>query len=89
MNRAMKVGALAAGIGFFVMVCILTFKVRSPLIVNALWPTHFMAKTSKGSLWMLTFGTIGFFANAFLYGVIGYAIGRLMYGNEPKQQQRP
>jgi len=36
-------------------------------------------KTAKGSLLMLTFGTLGFFANAFLYGLIGYGIGRLRH----------
>jgi hypothetical protein len=87
MSRAMKAGAFGAAAGFFVMVCILLFHVRSPLIVNALWPTHFLANTAKGSLWMLTFGTLGFFANAFLYGLIGYGIGRLMYGNQPPPQR--
>jgi hypothetical protein len=87
MNPAMKVGALGAAIGFFLMICILIFHVRSPFIVNFLWPTHFLANTAKGSLWMLTFGTLGFFANAFLYGLTGYGTGRLMYGNDP--QQRP
>jgi hypothetical protein len=82
MSKAMKAGAFGAAIGFFVMVCILMFHVHSPLIVNVLWPTHFLANTAKGSLWMLTFGTLGFFANAFLYGLIGYGIGRLMYGKE-------
>jgi hypothetical protein len=88
MNRAMKAGAFGAAVGFFVMVCILIFKVRSPLIVNVLWPTHFLANPARGSLWMLTFGTIGFFANAFLYGLIGYGIGKLMYGNNPPKQPR-
>lgn len=87
MNRAMKAGALAAGIGFFVMVCILLFHVRSALIVNTLWPTHFLANAAKGTFWMMTLGTAGFFANAFLYGLIGYGIGRLMYGNE--QPEKP
>jgi hypothetical protein len=88
MSRAMKVGAFGAAVGFFVMVCILIFKVRSPLIVNVLWPTHFMADTAKGSVWMLTFGTFGFFVNALVYGLIGYGIGRLMYGKEPPKEQR-
>jgi hypothetical protein len=86
MSRAMKAGALAAGIGFFVMVCILLFHVRSSLIVNVLWPTHFLVNTAKGTLWMVTFGTFGFFVNAFLYGLIGYGIGRLMYGKEKPRQ---
>jgi hypothetical protein len=30
---------------------------------------------------------IGFFANAVLYGLIGYGIGKLMYGNEVAKQQ--
>lgn len=89
MNRAMKVGALAAGIGFFVMICILIFRIRSPLVVNFFWPTHFLANNAKGTFWMMTFGTLGFFANAFLYGLIGYGIGRLMYGSEqPEQSSR-
>lgn len=86
MNRAMKAGALAAGIGFFVMVCILLFHVRSPLVVNVLWPTHFLANEAKGTFWMMTLGTAGFFANAFLYGLIGYGVGRLMYGDEPAEK---
>jgi len=82
MKRAMKVGTLGAAVGFFVMICILMFRVRTPLVVNVLWPTHFLSNTAKGTFWMLTFGTAGFFANAFLYGLIGYGIGRLIYGNE-------
>lgn len=86
MNRAMKVGALAAGIGFFVMIAILLFRVRSPFIVNILWPTHFLVNAAKGDFWMLTVGTAGFFANALLYGLIGYVIGLVLYGKEaPKQ----
>ena len=82
----MSVGALGAGVGFFVMICILIFHVHSAMIVNALWPTHFLVKTAKGTLWMLTFGLCGFFVNAFFYGLIGYGIGRWMYGEEsPKQ----
>jgi hypothetical protein len=88
MSRAMRAGAFGAAIGFFVMVCILLFHVHSSLIVNVLWPTHFLANTAKGSLWMLTVGTLGFFANAFLYGLTGYGIGRLMYGKETPKQQR-
>jgi hypothetical protein len=84
----MKVGACGAAIGFFVMICILIFHVHSSMIVNVLWPTHFLANTAKGSLWMLTFGTLGFFANAFLYGLIGYGVGKLMYGDEKPKQQR-
>lgn len=86
MNRALKVGALAAGIGFLLMVFILLFRVRSPLVVNLLWPTHFLANASKGTFWMMTFGTLGFFANAFLYGLIGYGIGKLMYGDDAAKQ---
>ena len=83
----MKVGALAAAIAFFLMICIILFHVRSPLLVNLVWPTHFLANTAKGTFWMLTFGTFGFFVNAFFYGVIGYGIGRLMYGNEPPPEE--
>lgn len=86
MNRAMKAGALAAGIGFFVMVFLLVLHVRSPLIVNALWPTHFFENSRKGGFLALVFRTAGFFANAFLYGLIGYGIGRLLYGNEPPEK---
>ena len=82
MNRAMKVGALGAAVGFFVMIYILMFRVRTPLVVNVLWPTHFLSNTAKGTFWMLTFGTAGFFVNAFLYGLIGYGIGRLIYGKD-------
>jgi hypothetical protein len=85
MNRAMKVGALGAGIGFFVMIWILIFRVRSPLVVNFFWPTHFLANPANGLFWMLTLGTLGFFANAFLYGLIGYGIGRLMYGQDQQE----
>lgn len=87
MSRVMRAGTLGAAVGFFVMLCILIFKVHWPLAVNFLWPTHFLVKTAKGAFWMLTFGTLGFFANAFLYGLIGYGIGRLMYGNEAAKQQ--
>jgi hypothetical protein len=82
MNRAMKVAALGAGIGFFVMIWILLFRVRSPFVVNFFWPTHFLANPARGLFWMLTVGTFAFFANAFLYGLVGYGIGRLMYGTQ-------
>lgn len=84
----MKVGAFGAAVGFFVMICILVFQLHSALIVNALWPTHFLVKTARGTFWMLTFGLLGFFANAFLYGLIGYGIGRLMYGKDETKGQR-
>jgi len=79
MSRVMRAGALGAAIGFFLMLCILIFQVHRPLVFNVPWPTHSLVKTAKGSLWMLTFGTLGFFANAFLYGLIGYGIGRLRH----------
>lgn len=86
MNHKLKAGALGAAIGFFVMIFIFLFRVRSSFIVNFLWPTHFLANNAKGTLWMLTLGTAGFFANAFLYGLIGYGIGGLMYGKEAPRQ---
>jgi hypothetical protein len=88
MSRVMKAGAFGAAVGFFVMVCILLFHVHSSLIVNVLWPTHFLADTAKGTRWMLTFGTLGFFVNAFLYGLVGYGVGRLMYDDEKSKQQQ-
>lgn len=84
----MKTGAFGAAVGFFVMIFILIFHLHSSMIVNTLWPTHFLVKTAKGTLWMLTFGLFGFFVNAFFYGLIGYGIGRLMYGNELAKQPR-
>jgi hypothetical protein len=56
MSRVMRAGTFGAAVGFLVMLCILILQVQRPLIVNALWPTHFLVKTAKGSLWMLTFG---------------------------------
>lgn len=89
MSRALKAGAFGAAVGFFLMIWIILFHVRSPFVVNVLWPTHFLANTAKGTFWMLTFGTFGFFATAFLYGVIGYAIGRLLYGNDRRSAKEP
>jgi len=85
----MKVGALGSAVGFFVMICILLFRVRSPFVVNILWPTHFLSNAAKGDFWMLTLGTFGFFSNALLYGLIGYVIGRVLYGTERPKQPQP
>jgi hypothetical protein len=80
MNRAIKAGALGAEIGFFVMVCILVFHVRTPLILGVLWPTRVLMHAATGGFWMLTFQVVAFFSNALLYGVIGYVLGRYIEG---------
>jgi hypothetical protein len=82
MNRAMKAAALGAGFSFFVMICVLVFRVHSSIFLSIFWPTHFMASESRSGFWLLLFRVVGFFGNTFLWGLIGYGIGRWMYGKE-------
>ena len=81
MNTAMKAGAIGTAVGFFVMVCILVFNERTPLVVHVLWPTRILTRgATGGGFWTLIFQFLAFASNALLYGLIGYGCGRWIEG---------
>lgn len=76
MNNTLRPAVIGAGAGFVVTVCLIVFHIRTPFIVYTLWPTRILERAATGGFWLLLFRTVAFFANAFLYGLIGYCIGR-------------
>ncbi|HSU18600.1 MAG TPA: hypothetical protein VLI45_02550 [Acidobacteriaceae bacterium] len=84
MNPKMRPAALGAAVGFFVMICILLFRVRTPLVVYGLWPTRILEHAASGGFWLLLFRAVAFFANAFLYGLIGYWLGCYIEGRRSR-----
>ena len=84
MSPAWKAATVGAAVGFVVMMALLVFQVQSRLVISALWPTRvlFTSGRGTGTLWGIIFQVFSFFANIFLYGLIGLVIGKLSASGE-------